>query len=273
MSIDEQTAAKIDDYLNNKLSDKERKQFESELKNNQELADELQIQKNLLKIIGENGILTSDSNSFPREAIDEVSGLLASLEMEKIRKNIKEVNSQYLKRKSISRSMVYRFTAIAASIVVLLTIGIALQLNIGQEDLYDEYKDNYHPISLVQRSDNDTALESIEKSFREKNFAKVLELITQNQPLIQESPSILIYQGIAYRELDQPADAIKSFETFGSLNNLDMELMYWHQGLVYLKIGDFEKAKTRFSKIDRDGNFKAIKEVNEILNILRYNTN
>ena len=41
MSIDERTAARIDDYLNDKLSKSERKKFESELKSNPELADEL----------------------------------------------------------------------------------------------------------------------------------------------------------------------------------------------------------------------------------------
>ena len=239
MSIDEQTAARIDDYLNNKLSEIEKGKFETELATNPELADELRIQENLLQIFGENGITTNSASTFSKEAIDEVSHFLSGIEMEKIRKSIREVNDRYLQKHPKSRSLVYRFVGIAASIVLIISISLFLPLNNSASDLYSKYKDSIPPISMIERSENNQTLEAIEKNFKAENFNEVIRLIQNNSELNAKAPTLLLYQGIAFRELNQPENAINSFIEFGKLSDLDTDLMYWHQGIVYLKTANF----------------------------------
>ena len=267
MSIDERTAARIDDYLNNQLSESERKKFESELKNNPDLADELRIQENLLQIIGERGIVFSKS-SFSREAIDEVANFLSGDEMVQIRKDIREINDQYNGKTNKSRTLFYQISGIAASVLILIALGLSLFLN-NNDDLYGKYKDKYLPVSMVERSESGTTLSIVEKSFNEGQYNEVVSITSAGDELKFKYPIILLYQGIAYRELGDYVNALQSFSEFGLISDLDTDLMHWHKGLVYLKSDNPKKAKETFSKIDLNGNFKGAEDVKEILNSLK----
>lgn len=267
MSIDERTAARIDDYLNNKLSQSERKKFESELESNPELADELRIQETLLQIIGERGIATATS-SFSKEAIDEVAVFLSGDEMTQIRKDIKEINDQYNGKTSKTRTLFYQIIGIAASILILLSLGFSLLLN-KNNDLYSQYKDKYQPISMIERSEAESALSIVEKSFNNQQYNQVVIITSASGDLKFKYPVMLLYQGIAYRELGDYTNALESFSEFGLLSDLDTNLMYWHQGLVHLKTGDLEKARESFRKIDQNGSFKGAADVKEILDSLK----
>ena len=134
---------------------------------------------------------------------------------------------------------------------------------------YTQYKDKHQPISMVERSETESALSIVEKNFNEKQFEKVISITLASGDLKFKYPVMLLYQGIAYRELGEYKNALESFSEFGLSSELDSNLMYWHQGLGYLKADDPEKARETFSKIDQNGSFKGEADVKEILDSLK----
>ncbi|MGB3464477.1 MAG: hypothetical protein WBA74_04375 [Cyclobacteriaceae bacterium] len=269
MSIDEQTAAKIDDYLNARLSTEETLYFEAEIAMNPELSDEVEIQKNLLQIIGENNISLSATPAFSSQAINEISGFLISDEMKQIRKNVKIVHSEYFRKEAKNRSMIYSMIGLAASVILILCISLLFQNKTDKDGLYATYKDLYQPLSLVERSNANVLPTSIEKSFENKNYEQVLQYINDNQRLANQYPSLFLYEGIAYREMKKYNQALHAFDNYGIYSDLDLELVYWHKGLVYLSMQDYKSALEAFEKIDTTGNFKGVDSVKEIIRSLK----
>lgn len=268
MSIDEQTAAKIDDYLNERLNTEERLFFEAELAINRELSEEVEIQRNLLRIIGENNISLSTASAFKREEIDEVATFLRSEEMNQIRTNIKEVHRQYFRKDQRPRSLFYAMTGLAASIILFVCISIILQQGPDRNELYGTYKDTFKPLSLIERSSPAPVLTTIESNFEEEKFGEVLRSISEHPELLRKHPSLFLYQGISFRELGQHQNALASFDNYGIYSDLDLELVYWHKGLVFLQMEDYASARETFEKINTEGNFKGVEEVKQIVKSL-----
>ncbi|MEL7147401.1 MAG: tetratricopeptide repeat protein [Bacteroidota bacterium] len=270
MSINEEMHMQIDDYLNGRLDKDQRAQLELQISEQPELGEEVKIHRDLMAIVGEQAGFAAEIN---RDSVlfTETKQALSTKDASNLRKAILEVNSAYQRKKqSKSRSLLERIPlmAIAASVILLMVLGIIFWQNTVEEGLYMQYKDRISPISMIERSTSDDELKTMYNLFETEDYQGVIRSITTTPNLVDNHSEALLYLGLAYRETAQYQQAIASFERYGTVNDLDQSIADWHIGLIYLKLEDLDKAKTYFQKLSQDSGFEANESVKAILESL-----
>lgn len=270
MSNREETHMLIDDYLNNRLTEDPMTDFEKRLKEEAELAEEVVIHQNLMHIIGEQ-VDKRRKPAIDHPAVKEVTEMLYSAELRQIRATIAEVNAAYQQTLQSARDKKPRklpLLAIAASVAILLTFGMIFWYQTSDMGLYEQYKDSYSPVSLVERSSGTTDFQEITEAFLAENYDRVIQSIENSPDLVAQHSEVLLYLGLSYRETEQYEQAIRAFSQYGEINDLDHALVDWNLGLIYLKTGDQRKAKAYFTELSQTDEFEGSDAAAEILRSL-----
>ena len=221
------TETLITQYLNNSLSDQEKKTFDALLKTDTEFSKEVAFQQSLQKVI----------------AKEEYSRLKAHLQS--FEKNKKTTG--------------YKKWLAAASIILVLGLSGLWFLNsdtsISSQELYTQnfepYRNVIKPI-VRGESNNDLESESF-AAYETKDYNNALVLFDKMLE-VNDSEIINFYKANTLLQLNKTAEAITIFKQNKSLKGDWKAKNSWYLALAYLKADDIESAKEQLEVLANDPN-------------------
>ncbi len=250
MSIDNKIL--IEKKLRETLSAEEQDAFSSKLENDERFKEEYFLEKQLFENLNER-----DWNFIQNIETTEVQEYVELFQDEETIKLAEKIASHYppdtkkVEPNRKSRKLIW-FSGIAATILILLiSVFTYMQKSKSPEELYFTYLDSSEILSLIPRGGNlDKSLVSAQDLFESKKYEDALivfdELLKSNS---KHRATILLYKGIAEMEIGNNDEAIKSFDMLIESNLIDATKGYWYKALLYLKLGDAQKAKVLLEKI------------------------
>ncbi|MCB0374330.1 MAG: tetratricopeptide repeat protein [Sinomicrobium sp.] len=243
------THEKIEAYLNDTMSIADRADFEKELNNNPELAEEVEINRQMLLNYDEYawGFFPKNSRNPDARAVENY---LNSEEARVLSDTISLAKDRYKAQNSSIRRKTFFYYA-AASVVILLLAGNFF-INVDTpESLYNDYRNWETLPSQVDRGKTTTTLSRGEQLFKQKKYAEAIAVFEtyREEHGAALSPQTLMYLGASYIESGQYGKAMTTFDQLLNSNTLDSESAYWYKALTYLKQGDKEKAKLQLEFI------------------------
>lgn len=235
---------KIERYLSGEMPDSEKKEFEQELANNEELVKEIKIHK-------------------------EIESFFADKETSELREKLEKIHGKT--NNSKSNIFLRRRLAVAAGVVLLLGFGILMFLlteNVTNNELYNKYADVYTPANIT-RGDTSNPLTNALNKYSNKEFSEALELFKEAKEIGYDLTfDIRICLGITYTETGNTNEAVKEFENVISNHKLLEQQAQWYLGLTYLKADSTEKAVEIFSEISKNKDHYKNKEAEKIVSLL-----
>lgn len=159
----------------------------------------------------------------------------------------------------------------AATIILLIVAGIALQRNIGHNlsntAVYDKYYKPYD-VTVSYRSGNSEVnkilLNALER-YEEKDYEHAVVLFEKVLEKRQDDMAVRLYSGISYMEDKKYMKATKSFiRIISNGDNLFFEQAQWYLSLCYLRTNKLDKAVVVLNKIiEEDSYYK--KQADKVL--------
>lgn len=258
----EEMHLKIEAYLNESLTDDQKKRFELELKSNSELQQELELFKSINSHFNKNEWQTIDEKQYTKEKkaldtyFDSEEALILKNKLRKAQRNYKSKKQNYFKY----------IAAIAATFLLVIALYNASNQKTLNE-LYVEYYDTKDFPSFVTRStNNNTILDQAIISFQNKEFENALplfeEYIKQNDTI---NPIIYSYIGIIHLQLNDIDNALLNFDKLLHSNSIDRSKALWYKSLLYLKINDSNQLKNTLTDLINSPSTFKNKEANDIL--------
>jgi tetratricopeptide (TPR) repeat protein len=161
-----------------------------------------------------------------------------------------------------------RYAAVAASIAVIVGIGIGL---FQESSLTERFYRPYN-VTMVNRSSEmsvDFTLREAMKKYENKEYKEAVILFER---VIAAEPDMLsnfLYSGISYMEIKEYNHAEKSFQCIiDHKDNLYVEQADWYIGFCYLLTDRREKAYKHFNKLANENGYfsEKAKEILKKLN-------
>lgn len=268
MSLSENQITQANSYLENTLSETERRDFEIELTKNKTLQEYISINKEMEKQYSDiHWQFLEDQNT---KEIKELENYLKSDDAKEIKNTIEITNSNYNKKAKPVKTIklkLYSFIVVAASIILL----IGFYISNGNQNLYNNYNSWEELPSLIERgATENNLLQNAENTFIKQNYSEANQLYTkylsQNETT---NYNIYLYLGITELELNQDKKALSTFNKIIESNSLDASKGYWYKALVYLKTKDSINAIKQLEIIvNNSENFK-FAEAKKILEALK----
>lgn len=234
----------IDRYLNGELSENETIAFEELIAKDVQLANEVSIQKQLFALHGK-ATKNSISQEIDKEAVQLLKEKLKTEELQALSTKIRKLGqAQIIASTTNKRKKNYALYAIAATIAIVFTTTLFLINATPSLDTY--YKDNVNweelP-SFAVKGENENSFDKAEIFFKKKEYNNAIttfKTIPTNNELY---PYSLLYIGASYEQLNENEKALATFDSLTKLTSFEeYSKGYWYQLLVYLKLGDREKA-------------------------------
>ena len=235
---------KIDKYLMDLLSVEERALFEEEMRQNESLMKEVELQ---------------------RDALKSIEGLGRA----NLKSKLQDIHTELYPASQASdvklRKLLYRFAAAAVFIALVSITWWQMQDNASPSELYSQYFSTYE-LSLSERSGIDDDLIRIEQLYEQQKYAELIPLLQQKVAENAQNSELLLGLGIAHLQKNDFDSAIKQFQSILDSNDFNYEdEANWYLGLSHLKSGNIESAKQFFTILASDASRDHSKEAKRIL--------
>ena len=260
---------KIENYLNDHMSAPDRAAFEEEIRKDPELAEEVEIHRQILLQYDE------DSWAFAKKSSDNddaraLETYFKSGEAEDLSGAIQEAGDLYKSHNSRIRRRKFFYYA-AASVALLLLAGNFFINRNTPESLYADYANWDEIPSLTLRGENTNALAEGEQHFKQEKYEEAIEVFetyTEEHDATQNA-QLLTYLGAAYLEAGQYENAINIFDTLQNANTLDSDKALWYKALTYLKQDDKEKVIQQLETLLSNPGHPYVKEAESLKSRLK----
>lgn len=240
----EDKANLIDKYITGKLEDTELWEFKINLENNEELAYEVELRKEIYSTI---------NNEKKMELM----------------KTLVNINTNKQKRRFKINIYSRQLQALAASIIVLMMIGAGVFTNYtGNSDvsnfsIYTEYFIDEGSL-LTTRSNAETSIAPVKSGIRMYNnemYQHAISLFDSNP----ENVIARLYSGFSYMSLKQFDMAENQFiYILNQGDNIFIDQAEWNLGLSYLANDKTDQASTIFAKIASENGAYSAQAINII---------
>lgn len=244
---------KIDKYLNKEMNAEEIKIFEDQLKTDKALYEAFKLENDIRKVyadeewgIGKRRVLKTDKAT-------QLKSFYSSDEAVKLRDTITTVISE--EKKTVKRRLFLKSVAVAASIAIITSISYTLfHSSPNYSNLYNTYFEsevNSLP-SIIDRGGNaKNLLIQGQLLFEEKNYKEAVKIFVLYQEASKGEINALsyIYNGLSYIELKDFEKAKDQFLLLEKSNTLQSKKATWLQVLVYLKEGKEKELLKGLEKI------------------------
>ncbi len=245
------SVSEIEEYIDNELEEALVSSFEEELANNEGLAEEVRLSREINEAIGENDIMAL------REKLKEIK----AAEDESESRQLHGIIPLKLK-KAI-------WYAAVASVLIVFGLNITFQnQSWSPPALYNEY---YNPVDInpgVTRSAalaEERLINQALVDLNNKDYEKAL--VQFNDILAKDAQSAVgnFYSGAIFQQKGQFDKAIQYYtNVIRQGDNLFVEQSEWYIGLCYLNRNEKEKAIRQFRKLSWKGGYYQ-QQSNEIL--------
>jgi hypothetical protein len=245
------SVSEIEEYINNELEESLVSSFEEELLNNEGLAAEVRLSREINDAIGEKDIMAL------RESLKEIKASEDESESRQLHGIIP------LK---LRKAMWY---AAVASVILVLGLNITFQnQSISPTALYNEYYQRVDGNPGITRSislPEERLISQALLDMNNKEYDKALEQL--NNILAKDAQSAVgnFYTGAIYQQKEQFDKAVQYYTSvIKQGDNLFIDQSEWYIGLCYLNRNEKEKAIRQFRKISWKGGYYQ-QQSNEIL--------
>lgn len=230
---EEKKFERIESYLQGKLSEDERSQFEQDLAKDQALKSELELHRSLHE-----------------EFTDDVLDLKSKLN------SIASESPLKIEKSDSKRGMplVYKIISIAAIfLLAIIFLPNLLNPSMNQDEIYASYYEPY-PMALNQRSTSEdqqnVILNNAIQSYLDGNYAEASKSFNT---LYAEDPNdiYLLYQASSKQANNELSAAIDLYDqVIANGDSKYTEQATWYKGLALLENGNKVEAKKVFTSID-----------------------
>lgn len=231
---------RIEIYLNNTMNDQERSEFDESIKNNESLA----------------------------QKVGELKVLFQAVEEQSLRDKLNIFHKETSQKEKIGLSVrLYKQFALAASIVIIMAIGILLltgQKN-QNEKLFAEY---FKPDPGLITPMSSTSNYEFYRGMVDYKQAKYNEAIDRWHVLYKNKPNndtLNFYLGVAYLALDDRANAVTFLSKAATYSGSKFINEAWYYlGLANLKEGNLEKSMHSLAKSKIENSKLLLRKIKEI---------
>ncbi|GJM35287.1 MAG: hypothetical protein DHS20C18_42880 [Saprospiraceae bacterium] len=233
----------IEQYLTGDLSKEEKAAFENQMKVDQQLAEEVELIRNMtggIRLYGHKK-LKSELDIIHKKVITP-----------KEKGRFRLLNSKWI-------------FGVAASLAVLLVAYVAWQSKISPtaEQLYAEYHQAYD-WTISKRGNTDEQLMKIHQLYQGRNYEAFLQQTEQLQLDISKDPPLALAMGQAYGAIGQ-TDQARNYFKMAEANALFSEEALWYQALSYLKTGSISEAVNTLEVIKEQSSTSFAKKADQLL--------
>ena len=203
---------------------------------------------------------------------------LNALGFDEIAKDIEDWEMNYLARRTVTqsiarRSVFWRYTGIAASLLML--VGVTYMLNRVQKqstpaDVFVQYYEPYDNMITFRDSvsSSEELLQSGMEAYEEEDFSLAITVLQEYIKTAEDDLRPYIYLGISQMELGKYSDADESFVKVMTLNSYRQQAQ-WYRVLNYLKTGNQKKAISYMKEVlDESPTHYRVEEISNILKTL-----
>lgn len=232
----------IDDFLLGRISKTEAKDIEKLLSMDKEFATRVQARKKTLQYVG-------------------ILGDLA------LKSRVQQIHKEALKGLPPKKVLPVRtFIKYAAAILLLVFSGYwgfnsLIQKTVSFEQYYGAYDLNF----VTRDGTIDTQIAEAGLLYNNKDFSNALSKFDAI-PIDSLSAKALLAKGICNIEVNQPTEAISTFEILLERKDpIFQEHTFWYMAMAYLKSGDKNKTRYYLDQLLKDTNAFKTAEAQEIL--------
>ena len=244
----------VDRYLRGELSATEKLSFERRLKEDPELAEQLEMQKEIGEAV------------LDEEALDFANTL----------ENTYDIYQKERKSKRLHRP-VYRMVGMAAMIVVLLGAGFLIKKHTGRlsvnQSIVAEFYQPYD-VPVNYRSPEGTVDATFRKAVEKYNDKKYAVAIRLFEQVLKEDKTRMdanLMNGLSNFEIQRYNKADSSFSNIiKHRDNLFFQQAQWYLGFCFLMTNQHEKALKLYKRIIDEKGFYSLK-AEKILKKLKSN--
>ncbi len=212
----------IEDYLTERLNDRDRIKFEERLKNDDTFRKEFEFQKNIEVVLGDQ-------------------------QKNKLFDTVQTVENQYFKKKEPKILKIKRYLPYAAMIIAvlsLLAIGFNSMNKSTPDQLFAEYYAPYETYSKTRSTEKQTTstFEDGLQFYELKQYDKALGVFDKLNTN-DSTPAISFYSGICHLELNNHKKAITLLTPVANQQNNFRMQASWYLAMANLKNNKPTKAK------------------------------
>ncbi len=265
MSLEEDIL--IQDFLKNKLSEKERDEVLLRIENDVVFGDKVRFEEQLLLNLNEKEWSISENSN--HDEVEVYEKLLRDKSSQELKNTLQEVNTYYQAKHKKNKLWWLSYASVAA-IALIIGVSIFLSSKTSSQELYANYINLSELPSLVERGKTDHKIFiQAQKAFEAKEYDKVLEALTKGVDTIQNNKATMyLYIGISQMELGKFNEAEKTLTRLIKSNLMDAPKGKWYKALLFLKQDDIAKAKEILLEItSSQNNYKYI-QAKELLEAL-----
>lgn len=242
---------KIDLYLKGVLDESEKYSFEQLLKEDEELREEVAIQKQLYKIQGFETTSFTEKNKNIEE-LSKYKDKLRSKEHVDISNKIKEIGRQHLEEKlnvKKKKSLLKYYVAASIAIILLSSI-LLLTVNSNLENYYESNVAWEELPSFLDKGNETSDFTKGESFFKKEDYKAAISIFNMISTESELYPFSLMYLGASHDKLNQNEKALEAFNKLSELQSFQEHSRgYWYSLLIYLKQNNKEKALEMKAKI------------------------
>lgn len=225
----------IEQYFSNRLSREERLEFDTLYSKDKTFKDEVDFLENLKAVSKE-----VDSQNFKTQ----LEGF------EKAYQNATKTTKHIAWLKPM--------LAVAAVLVIALSINLVLNPSIDENKLFDTYFEPSKNVTQpIVRSDSDeNILNTAFIAYNDSNYEEAVSLF-KNAYQDSKQSELLFYEGNAFLALGDTKNAIEKFKEHLTYSDILTYRSSWYLALAYVKTKQLEKAKQALKTFINSGeNFK-----------------
>ena len=268
MNFDDKTYDKIKAYLDNKMTNEERINFELEIENNEDLNNTISVLKTMPSIYNDDDWALYDGDL---SALKETANLFKGKDIEHFSKQVRTAESNYNTNSTRKRRGLIKYiSSIAAAVLILFSGYYFLTNKTSNLELYNDYYTVGDLPSFTTQSSTTNTLAKAENLFKTEQYAKALEQFKIAESALDSTlnPNLELYIALSHLELEQYDLAHKRLDILLKSKTIDAHKGYWFKTLTYLKQDNKAKAiETLELLLEKDTNFNYNK-AKELLNEL-----
>lgn len=168
-----------------------------------------------------------------------------------LKERLQKIDQEYQSRAKSKR--IYYWSAASVIIIVggFLVKTMFFQAPASSQELFAEYFEPYRAIGVNRGEESESMFQQAMVHYITKDFNKTIEVLEKVE---SPEPVHLFYLGVCYLAVNNPSAAIKPLKNTMMSNSPFSQQATWFLGLAYLRIDDYENARTELSKLT-DGKY------------------
>jgi len=239
----------IDRFLKGELSDIEARNFRERMKSDQEFAQRVAFEKQLLEVLDDKEWHQSTNPEHPEVA--EYTQLFASEQAARMKEAIAASQKAYKSEGNVRRLNPWWVYSSAAMILIMVSLYFLFPRKNSPEELYISYLAKTELPSVISRGTEEVneGLVKAQRYFDEKNYVEAADLLRKLQETNNQSSALYVYLALSQAELSSFEEATATLDELIESDLLDGEKGYWYKSLIHLKANEPEKARELLNTI------------------------